>query len=189
LNPYDRYVSHYEFDYWKTHIKEEFEFYTVREIKDKYPNFPSLDFEEYINLWNSTWIPEKLKNPNFQSKENFGIETFDFVEFFFKNPQEVLGKLLQNSQGYISSQRYKTDMFKIHFLRTDRLSEGLYDFLLEIGWKRSEIAFVPKLKKIFPKEGGRTEDQTWEKYYTHELKSTIRRKERLIFDLFPEFDV
>jgi len=188
-NPYDRYVSHYEFEWWKTHTEEEFEFYTAEEIKEKYPNFPDLDFEEYITLWNSTWLPEKIKNLNFQSKESFGIETLNFVEFFFKNPQEILAKILQDSQGDISSQRYKTDMFKIHFLRTDRLNQELYDFLFEIGWERSEIAFILNLKKIFPKEGGRSEDQAWGKYYTRELKSKIRRKERLIFDIFPEFDV
>jgi len=188
-NPYDRYVSHYEFGWWKTHAEEEFEFYTVKEIKDKYPNFPDLDFEEYLNLWNATWLPEKMKKINFQSNESFGIETLDFIQFFFKNPQEVLAKFLYDPHGYISSQRYTADMFNVHFIRTDRLNEELYDFLLNMGWNRNEVAFVLNLEKILPKEGGRSKVQIWEKYYTRELKSIIRRKERLIFDIFPQFDV
>jgi len=74
-------------------------------------------------------------------------------------------------------------------IRTDRLNEELYDFLLKIGWKQNEIEFVLDLEKIYPKEGGRSREQVWEKYYTRKLKSIIRRKERLIFDIFPQFDV
>ena len=188
-NPYDRWVSHYKFGWWKTHIEEDFEFFTVKEIKGKYPNFPDLDFTEYINLWNLIWLPEKLKKLDLQINESFGIETFNFVKFFFKKPEDVLSEISQDYQGYVSSKRYKADIFKVHFVNTDRLNLGLYNFLLDIGWESKEIAFILHLKKICPKEGGRTEDQTWEKYYTHELKSTIRRKEKLLFDFFPEFDV
>ena len=130
-----------------------------------------------------------MKNLNFQSKANFGIETLDFIQFFFKTPQDVLAKIVHDPHGYISSQRYKADMFNVNFIGTDRLNEELYDFLLNMGWNRNEVAFVLNLEKIFPKEGGRSKEQVWEKYYTRELKSIIRKKERLIFDIFPQFDV
>jgi len=51
-----------------------------------------------------------------------------------------------------------------------------------MGWNRNEVEFVLDLEKILPKEGGRSREQVWEKYYSQKLKSTIRRKERLIFD-------
>ncbi len=188
-NPYNSLVSHYEFAWWKTHTEEEFGFHTMEEIKNKFSNFPDLNFSEYINLWNCVLLPKKIKSINLKSKKSIGIETFDFIRFFFRNYQEVLGKIDKDYKSYVKHQAYKADMFKVHFIKTDQLNHGLYNFLLDIGWKSKEIAFVLNLKKIFPKEGGRAEDQAWEKYYTHELKSTIRKKERLIFDLFPEFNV
>ncbi len=188
-NPYDSLVSHYEFGWWKTHTEEEFGFRTMEEIKNKLPNFPDLDFGEYINLCDCVLLPKKFKNVNLKKNENIGIETFDFIRFFFRNYQEVLAKIDKDYKCYVNHQTYKADMFKVHFIKTDQLNHGLYNFLLDIGWKSKEIAFVLNLKKIFPKEGGRAKDQAWGKYYTHELKSIIKKKERLIFDLFPEFDV
>lgn len=188
-NPYDRYVSTYKFEWWKKYPEEDFEIYTVEELKNKCPNFPDLSFEEYIYLWNSIWLPEKIKYLNVQSKESFGLETFDFVNFFFKNPQQVLSDIYQNYEDYVSAERYRSDMFKTHFLRTDHLNQDLYNFLLSIGWDKDQILFILDLPKHYPKEGGRSAEQKWEKYYTPELKSTIKQKERLIFEIFPEFNL
>ena len=162
---------------------------TAYKIQKKYPHFPDLSFEEYINLWNAIWLPATIKNSYVDDAESFGLETFDFITFFFRNAQEVFTKVNKHYDSYIASQRYKVDMYNVHFIRTDRLNEELYDFLLNMGWNRNEVEFVLDLEKIFPKEGGRSREQVWEKYYTRKLKSIIRRKERLVFDIFPQFDV
>ena len=52
----------------------------------------------------------------------------------------------------------------------------------------SAVAFVRSVPKIFPLEGGRTEEQAWPRYYTPELKRLVRERERLLFAMFPEFD-
>ena len=188
-NPYDRYVSHYEFGWWKKYPEDDFYPFRVEKIQKKYPHFPDLSFEEYINLWNAIWLPATINNSYINDAESFGLETFDFITFFFRNAQEVFTKVNKHYDSYIASQRYKVDMYNVHFIRTDRLNEELYDFLLNMGWNRNEVEFVLDLEKIFPKEGGRSREQVWEKYYTRKLKSIIRRKERLVFDIFPQFDV
>ena len=60
---------------------------------------------------------------------------------------------------------------------------------MSIGWDKADILFILDLPKLFPKEGGRSAEQEWEKYYTQELKSTIRKKDRLMFEIFPEFNL
>jgi hypothetical protein len=41
---------------------------------------------------------------------------------------------------------------------------------------------------VLPQGKGRGKDQKWEKYYTPELKELVRKKDWLLFELFPEFD-
>ncbi len=50
------------------------------------------------------------------------------------------------------------------------------------------VDFILEMKKVLPLGKGRTKEQKWQKYYTSELKDEIRQKERVLFQMFPEFD-
>jgi hypothetical protein len=80
-------------------------------------------------------------------------------------------------------------MFNIHFIKTSSLNEELYHFLLDMGYTSEDLKFILELGKILPEGKGRSKEQVWEQYYTPELKQMVRKKERLIFTMFPEFDV
>jgi len=192
-NPYDRYVSHYEYQWWKRRPEDDFEFYTLKDLKEKCPKFPDLDFEEYLNLWNSIWLPDKIKkraNIDLKIEKSFGLETYNFIEFYFKNPPKVIHEVYHNYQNYTLEKKYNFDMFNdIHFLKMDQLNSDLYNFLLNLGWKKNEISFILNSDKILPPGSARTKEQTWQRYYTPELKDLIRQKDKFIFEIFPEFDV
>jgi hypothetical protein len=79
-------------------------------------------------------------------------------------------------------------MHDVHFLPVERLNAALYELLLGFGHSPEEIAFVRSSDKIFPKEGGRDLDDRWQDYYTPEIRDSIRTRERLLFELFPQFD-
>jgi hypothetical protein len=178
-NPYDRYVSQYEFAWWR---REPTMFGAVDEVKRQYPNFPDLTFEQFIELANRTLI--KYHNAE-HPEDTPGFHTQQFVEFFFNNPAAVYPRL---NADYIARREYENDMPPIRWLKTHRLNADLHGFLLEMGYAPDEIAFVLNAEKIFPPEGGRTDDQTWDKYFTPALKASVRQKERLLFAIFPEFD-
>jgi len=188
-NPYDRLVSHYEFAWWKVRPEEEFFPYTVPQIQKYYPHFPALSFEEYLNLWNTIWLPTEFMNGRLDDGASLGIETYCFVDLYFRQSREGFSNIAKKCDRYVATQQYKTHMFPVHLLRTDRLNQDLYDFLLQLGWEKDELAFILDLEKILPEGAGRSQEQAWEKYYTPALKSEIREKERFIFDMFPEFDV
>ena len=179
-NPYDRYVSQYEFGWWKTHPPCD-----VQQIQETYPHFPDLSFEEFVSLWNSVVLRMEIKNVDFANQESFGFQTWQFVDFFFKEPSEVLPRIGLRCDA---RREYEADMFDVHFVRTDRLNQGLFEFLLAVGHSRKKVEFVLGLEKIYPKEGGRSR-QTWDEYYTPALKRRVRAMERLIFAILPEFDV
>jgi hypothetical protein len=179
-NPYDRYVSQYEFGWWKTHPPCD-----LQHIQETYPHFPDLSFEEYLSLWNSFLLPMKIKNVDFASQGSFGVQTWQFVDFFFKEPSEALRSIGPHCDARPD---YEADMFDVHFIKTDRLNQELFEFLLAVGHSRNKVEFVLDMERIYPKEGGRSR-QTWEEYYTPALKRRVRTLERLIFAIFPEFDL
>ena len=80
-------------------------------------------------------------------------------------------------------------MFNVDFIKTDRLNQELYGFLLSIGYRAEDLRFLPALGKILPMGRGRRKDQHWEKYYAPSLKEFIREKDWALFEMFPDFDI
>lgn len=182
-NPYDRYVSQYEFGYWRRHPTS---FQGIGEQANSiYPHYPGLSFPEFFEVLDRFAYPEMV-NSSFSTDMSLGCHTKQLVMYFFKHPREVFFKI---DEDYIRSRRYRHDLFEnIHFIRTSELNRELYDFLLRF-WPQRKLEFILAMEKILPAGMGRSEEQAWEKYYTPELKRKVRIKERIIFDLFPEFDV
>jgi Sulfotransferase family len=180
-NPYDRYVSEYEFGWWRSPRGSEW-FRYIPGFEVSYPHFPNLTFAEYVGLMNSATRLYGLQ----VGEADPGWLSIQFVYYYFR---ELHLAIQQLSDAYISSQKYKEDMYNVCFLRTDRLNQELYDFLLRTGYERTDLGFILHLGKILPDGKGRREDQAWEKYYTPQLKRWVRRKEWVLFSIFPEFDV
>ncbi len=184
-NPYDLYVSQYEFGWWK---RREFGKYyaAVDDIKRRFPRFPELSFAEYVTLNNEAFRSFTPAGKN--EKDAFGWQTEQFFKYYFRDPAQAFAKA-QADEDYITSGEYRADMFDVHFIRTDNLNRGLHAFLSKMSYELNDIEFIFSTSKILPQGKGRTSEQKWERYYTPELKSEIRHKERLIFKLFPGFDV
>lgn len=181
-NPYDRYVSQYEFAWWRSHPEW---FGPVEQVKQSYPHYPDITFADFIHLSNERSGLVRYRNPT-DPEQTPGFHTQQFVDFFFSDPAKVYPLL---TGAYIESGAYRTDMCNLRLLDQTNLNQELHAFLLRAGYAPAEIDFVRTAGKIFPPQGGRTPEQSWEKYYTSELKALVRQKERLLFKLFPRFDV
>ncbi len=183
-NPFDWYVSQYEFGWWKRRNMKKY-FKKLPDFNRDYPDFPEIDFGEFVKLSNQAFETH-LDCPK-EVWSQFGMRTRAFADFYFKEPGKALTKMLDDN--YITSGAYKSDLYEnLHFIHTKNLNRNLYDFLLQTGYKKEDINFILEMKKVLPLGKGRTKEQKWEKYYTPELKDEIRQKERVLFQLFPEFD-
>lgn len=177
-NPYDRYVSRYEYRNWAKNPPAK-----KKCILKSFPEYPDLTFGEYIELDNT--IEQSARRYANELKIDIGMYTFHFIQMYFKDPRKVFNKI---DEDYINSEAYKDDMPNINFLRTENLNVDLYHALLSLGYNEEDIAFILDEGKILPGGGRRRTDQDWKKYYTPELLNYVRRKERFLFKLFPEYD-
>jgi hypothetical protein len=182
-NPYDLYVSQYEFGWWKKdrYLKE---YRTLPGFDERFPNFPDIDFSDYVALANNAWCQQ-----DGGGARSVGSLTRDFVRFYFPEPRETLRSF---SDEYITSGKYKADMYDVHFIHTCSLNAELHEFLLACGYPPQNIAFILELDKVHPEPPpeGRTRpvSRSWYSYYTAHLKTFVRQKERHLFTMFPEFD-
>lgn len=182
-NPYDYYVSQYEFGWWKR--KEWHKYYKSFEgFSTRFPAFPNLDFKEFMELMTMVFNP--APHQNFNNHASIGRCSVEFINDCFYHPTQVLQKL---SEEYVVSEKYKEDMFPVHFIFTHKLNSQLHDFLLQQGYAEENIAFIISKKKVLPQGKGRSKSQHWRKYYTPELQQLVRKKDWFLFALFPEFDV
>ncbi|HEX5726024.1 MAG TPA: hypothetical protein VFX98_11200 [Longimicrobiaceae bacterium] len=174
--PYEMYVSQYEFGWWRRREVRR-HFAAVPAFGRRFPRFPDLSFPEFVELWDAA-----MGDPE---EEGRGAWTRQFIRFYFREPERVRAwpdDVLRDPEAR------RAAMPRIHFVPTDRLREGLHAFLLDRGYRPGDVQFVLEMGKVLPGKG-RSDEQRWERYYTPELKARVRRRERLLLEIIPEFDV
>jgi hypothetical protein len=117
-----------------------------------------------------------------QPRIDLGTYTIQFIQFHFHRPRQVLREI---DDVYIDQEMFRRDLADITFLRQERLNADLYRFLLGCGYSEKRIAFVRTAEKVnvTPRRSG----QRARNLYTPELVTTILRRDRLLFKMFPQY--
>ncbi|HEU0014188.1 MAG TPA: hypothetical protein VFQ45_10915 [Longimicrobium sp.] len=174
--PYEMYVSQYEFGWWRRRETRR-HLAAVPSFRRRFPRFPDLSFAEFVELWDAA-----MGDPD---EEGRGAWTRQFIRFYFRDPERARAwpdDVLRDPEAR------RRAMPPIRFVPTERVREGLHAFLLERGYRAEDAAFILAMGRVLPGKG-RSDGQRWEGYYTPELKDRVRRRERLLLEIFPEFDV
>jgi len=179
-NPFDRYVSQYEFGWWKEKTKE----WIDREaLRRDYPSFPDLTFPEFVD--GATRHFPLLRTSPLPPERALGFQTEQFVRTYFTDPAGTWPLI---DDAWIAARGWEKAMPPVRFLRMERLNADLHAFLLEIGFPPADVAFVLGEGKILPAGPGRKRERPWQEYYTPELRRLLRDRERLLFAMFPWYD-
>jgi hypothetical protein len=180
-SPYDLMVSQYEFGWWRRRSNLRY-FEAVPGFRRRFSGFPDLSFEEFVELselaFQTAHVAGRDSDP--------GVLTREFMHYYFK---DKAGALSRFDDSYVATRAFEADMHPDRFLRQDRLNTMLHEFLLESGYDPEDVAFIPGMQRVLPGGKGRAGGESWERYYTPELKQRVRHRERLLFALFPEYDV
>ena len=178
--PYDRYVSQFEFAWWRRYPEM---FGPIETVRRRFPTYPDLTFAEFVELTNDVSVSYRsTRHPD----ETPGFHTQQFVEYFFREPDATWPRLEESHEASALAAEAHDG---IRFLDQQHLNRDLASFLDDIGYRADEVATVLDAHRIWPPEGGRSADARWEPYYTPELKALVRHKERWLFTWFPHFDV
>ena len=175
-NPLDRLVSVYRFAWWKTHPPGD-----ETAIREAYPNFPDLSFAEFVDLFNTFAVADRLKG--LQTKMEIGIQTIQFVQFYFPEPERVLRQM---DDEWIASGSYRELLPDVTFLHQENLNRELYEFLKANGYDEVDLSFVLDGERVNITPGQEATVPHLDYYKDGLLEQTIER-ERLLFHLFPGY--
>lgn len=167
-NPYSRFMSGYEFRWWEAHppIKDSL-------LAEHFPNFPNLTVDDFVRLNELDVIHGRLEGR--KPDAEVGIQTIQFIQMFFKDPDRVLQNL---TDEYLDSDEIFNDMAEITFLRQENLNEDLADFLAGIGYSAEEVDHVRSRDRVnVTSKQAPDRNALW----TPTALDYVRRKERMIF--------
>ncbi len=179
-NPFDRYVSQYEFAWWKERLPP---WVDGAEVRRRFPSYPDLSFEEFLDAANDLF--PRLRGSPLPPEDAPGFQTEQFVRWFFREPASVMGRI---DGDYIDGRGWERDIHPVRFLRMEDLNGELHRFLLDMGFPPEDVAFVPAEGKILPAGSKRREGTPWRSYFTERTLARVRRRERLLLSVFPGYD-
>lgn len=169
-NPYSRFISAYEYRAWERRppVPENI-------LLEHFPHFPNLSIDDFIKLFELELIYGRMggKKPD----ANVGNQTVQFIQFFFKNPHEVLHNL---TDAYLDSEEIFTDMADVHFLRQEQLNSDLASFLESIGYSQDEVQYVRERERVHVTKGKSLDRNV---LWTPAALAYFKDKERMIFRL------
>ncbi len=180
-HPLDRYVSQYRF---ARHLQHPEHFGAANpRIAARWPDLSALSFEQFVRFMNDA--NTFLHFPGFDDDDQPGHCTQQFLFFVAPNLVATVRDLTPES----ARNGHLRDMLPaMHALFTHDLNRGLYDYLLSRGYAEHRVRFILDAGRVLPEGGGRPRDDHWSRYYTPRLEAYVRRKERLLFEFFPQFE-
>jgi hypothetical protein len=183
-NPFDHWVSYYEFGWWRTHPGDTFDELRIRE---RYAHYPELAFDEYLracyepDLLDSTSMPDALTNR--LTAAGLGPLSWEYVRFLSDAPDAVLD---DPHQFFLGAHSIGTPV-ELRLLRQESLNRDLYDFLQSVGHSPETLSFILDMGRVHPRGGPRRPSSAWEHYYTPALRRLVQEREAFLFSVFPEY--
>jgi len=175
-HPLDRVVSGYELGFWRDHPPAD-----PAVIRWRYPAFPDISFSEFLRMEVEFDTPNVLQGVPLRA--DVGPRTLHFVRFYAEDPDEALARLTDES---IENGEFLRSLPELRFLHTENLADELSAFLQEIGFGAAETALLRRLPRL--NVAGSRRNRPWADYFTAEEVADFRRRERLLFRKFPEYE-
>lgn len=177
-DPVVRNISFYEYGWWKENYNAPLE-----EIISNFPTFPELDFSTYLKFQK---LNSRYRDTGVVITDEVGVQTINFIQFYFKDPAEAFKKLNDN---YINKGEYKDDLPDLTLLRTEHLNEDLYSYLIKAGFSANELDFIKNKKPVRPEQTERKTEKGRYSYIDDYIREKIRYSERYLYKIYSDFGI
>lgn len=184
-NPFDFYVSFYHFGWWATHPEDSYP--EIQPVLERFPHFPNLSFEEFLDVANMFFNEYRMIGADRDPVEQrLGYYSTQFILYYFRVPKASYRRIASGAGSKTDS---KEAMFNVEFLRTSSLNQDLVEFLRRQNYPARLLTPIMNKKPVRPGEPHMQRlDRDHRNYYDDRTREIVRRKDQLIFSLFPEFD-
>lgn len=174
--PLERYVSIYEFGWWKRPELLNGYRKNVEHFETRFPTFPNLSFRDFLHLLHECRVPQPWRH--FEDPDCPGLHTWQTLRQLARKPHDWTKTPSPSFEQIVAELR------DIHFLKTESLNEDLFDFLAEKGL--SDLAFIRNKPRVLPGGRGRNPNSDWESYYDPQLKTLMETKDRGLIEFYSE---
>lgn len=147
--------------------------------EEKYPNFPELSFEEFINFnyeFSSLGKHEWIKN-----MPNLSPFAMNYILFFSSNPFDIL-----NNWNPVNEKTFLRELIEINFIDNKNLNNGLYSTLKKHGYSEEKISYIIEKGKVNQTIKNRNSYQSFYSKFPG-LKEKIIERESFILSIYPEY--
>lgn len=176
-NPVYGYISRYEYKSYANPKMLQINSYK-NIIKNNYPNFPNLTFEEFIDF--SSFITEDnlVNHLNVKPKIKLGALSVQFIQMFAYDPIEVLRIV---DYDFFEKGYDKKYFPHVSFLNNENLTNELYSLLINFGYPKSLVNFMfgSKKKNVSVKK-------PYNDYLNNSTKREIYELEWFLFSFFKD---
>jgi hypothetical protein len=166
-NPFDFYVSYYETKKWATAIT-----LSDPEILTKFPSFPELSFEEFLEFIDFYYINKVYsKITGLEKKCGLGLYTMLFIFLYCVNPLKVFSLIVQEKDADLIEKIITENIAKdIKFICFNDLRNNLYNYLVKF-YPENSILFIFNMKG--ENVGKSRKFKEWELYYNDQTLKKI----------------
>jgi hypothetical protein len=175
-HPLERYVSIFEFGWWKRPEFVKGYRHGIENFGQRFPNFPHLSFLDFLTLHHETRMPKPWRE--FNNPESPGLHTWQWLRQLTVSPQSW------TESNHLDPSRLQMELKGIHLLRTSRLNQDLYQFLLSKNFLPDDLSFILTKQRVLPHGKGRSTNSSWKSYYDTELRQLMESKDRHIIQLY-----
>ena len=165
-NPYERFLSIYEFRYWAHNPR-----LPLDDVRERFPTFPHLSLDEYVDF-NHFWSQKAFHLP-------VGSQTAQFMQIFgrhfpprWSDPWDLKSVLARLPQ--------------VTFLRQENLRSDLRSFLRRHGFSHQRTAFIESHEPVnITLDKSADRDALW----TSKALNYVSTTESLLFQILAEHGI
>lgn len=189
-SPFDRYVSQYHYGWWRTQPQE---YCDPSSIRQAYPDYPDVSFADFVAIANRFFVnvhrgaPTGYRAHALPPEDAPGWHTEQFIRFFCRDAKRAFSDLTHQDlhRGRLEQVEYPVD-----FLRTETLNDDLADRLDRYGIEAARVRAVRTHARVLPEQAHEARARTDARdYYTPDLVDFVMRKERFLFNRFPDYRI
>ena len=133
----------------------------VATLERRYPGYPKLQFEQYVEMMHEQGVANLLKGNRLQTP--LGPLTLRFIKFYSSDPGRLIESLTDEQ---IESPHLRDRLAPVRFLHSENLVSELREFLAGVGFPPARTSFMRDLPRLNAAEARR--GRPWSDYYTPE---------------------